>query len=90
MANWQARQVCPGLIVVSPRYDLYLKYSRLVRRIYRRYSETIEPFGMDESWIELPFTDDVEGVGRRTAEDIRQGNDETIEELVKVLQKLMK
>ena len=72
MANWQARQVCPGLIVVSPRYDLYLKYSRLVRRIYRRYSETIEPFGMDESWIELPFTDDVEGVGRRTAEDIRQ------------------
>ena len=72
MANWQARQACPGLIVVPPRYDLYLKYSRLVRRIYRRYSETIEPFGMDESWIELPFTNDVEGVGFRTAEEIRE------------------
>ncbi len=72
MANWQAQQVCPGLIMVPPRYDLYLKYSRLVRRIYRRYSETIEPFGMDENWIELPFTNDVEGVGRRTAEAIRR------------------
>ncbi|MGN1249615.1 MAG: DNA polymerase IV, partial [Candidatus Spyradocola sp.] len=33
-ANWQARQVCPGLICVPPHYDLYMKYSRLVRRIY--------------------------------------------------------
>ena len=71
MANWQAKQACPDLIVVSPHYDLYLKYSRIVRRIYRRYSETIEPFGMDENWIELPFTDDVEGIGYRTAEEIR-------------------
>ncbi len=72
MANWQAQQACPGLITVPPRYDLYLKYSRIVRRIYQRYSETIEPFGMDENWIELPFTNDVEGVGCQTAEAIRQ------------------
>ncbi|MBR6029467.1 MAG: DNA polymerase IV [Clostridia bacterium] len=72
MANWEARQACPGLIMVPPHYDLYMKYSRLVRRIYRRFSTTIEPFGMDESWIELPFTGDVEGVGRGTAEDIRR------------------
>ncbi len=72
MANWQALQACPGLIVVPPRYDLYLKYSRIVRGIYRRYSETIEPFGMDENWIELPFTNDVEGVGYHTAEEIRR------------------
>ena len=71
MANWQAKQACPDLIAVSPHYDLYLKYSRIVRNIYRRFSETIEPFGMDESWIALPFTDDVEGVGYKTAESIR-------------------
>lgn len=71
MANWQAKQACPGLIMVPPHYELYLKYSRIVRRIYKRYSETIEPFGMDENWIELPFTDDVEGIGYRTAEEIR-------------------
>lgn len=71
MANWQAKQACPGLIMVSPHYDLYLKYSRAVRRIYRRYSETVEPFGMDENWIDLPFTDDVSGEGFRVAEEIR-------------------
>ena len=53
MANWQAKQACPGLIMVDPHYDLYLKYSRIVRRIYQRYSEIIEPFGMDENWIQL-------------------------------------
>lgn len=55
MANWQAKQACPGLIMVDPHYDLYLKYSRIVRRIYQRYSEIIEPFGMDENWIQLPL-----------------------------------
>ena len=51
---------------------LYLKYSRIVRRIYQRYSEIIEPFGMDENWIQLPFTNDVEGIGFQTAEEIRR------------------
>ena len=72
MANWQALQACPDLRMVSPHYDLYLRYSRRVRAIYRRYSETIEPFGMDENWVELPFTDDVAGEGLRTAESIRE------------------
>ena len=72
MANWQAKQACPGLIMVDPHYDLYLKYSRIVRRIYQRYSEIIEPFGMDENWVQLPFTNDVEGIGFRTAEEIRK------------------
>ena len=74
MANWQAKQACPDLIMVPPHYDLYLKYSRIVRRIYKRYSETIEPFGMDENWIELPFTNnnDVESIGYETAQEIRR------------------
>lgn len=62
----------PRPIMVDPHYDLYLKYSRIVRRIYQRYSEIIEPFGMDENWIQLPFTNDVEGIGFRTAEEIRK------------------
>ncbi|MBR0341264.1 MAG: DNA polymerase IV [Oscillospiraceae bacterium] len=72
MANWQAKQACPGLIMVPPHYDMYLKYSRIVRRIYRRYSETIEPFGMDENWIDLPFTSDVSGEGYKIADEIRK------------------
>ena len=47
MANWEALQACPDLVVVKPHYDLYLKYSRLLQRIDRRYSNQVEPFGMD-------------------------------------------
>ncbi len=53
MANWEARQCCPGLITVPPQYDQYVKYSRLVRQIYQRYTDLIEPFGMDECWLDL-------------------------------------
>jgi len=53
MANWEARQICPGLIVVPPHYEQYVKYSRLARSIYARYSDLIEPYGMDECWVEI-------------------------------------
>lgn len=53
-ANWEARKACPQLIMVEPHYETYMYYSRLVRSIYRRYSDDIEPFGMDENWICLP------------------------------------
>lgn len=73
MANWQARQACPDLICVPPHYDLYVKYSKLVRRIYSEYTDTIEPFGMDENWVAIPYgRGDVEGEGRKIAEEIRR------------------
>jgi len=72
IANWQARQACPNLICVPPHYDLYLKYSRMVREIYSRYSDTIEPFGMDESWISIPYGRGVEKTGLLVAEEIRK------------------
>lgn len=53
MANWEARATCPGLIVVPPRYDQYVKFSRLGRAIYQRYSDAVEPFGMDECWCDV-------------------------------------
>ena len=71
-ANWQAKQTCPGLICVPPHYDLYLKYSRIVRRIYADYTDTIEPFGMDENWLSIPYGGgDVEGFGVTLANEIR-------------------
>lgn len=69
MANWQAMQACPGLVKVKPHYDLYLKYSKLLQRIYKRYSDNVEPFGMDECWISLPYDED-DAVS--VAEEIRQ------------------
>ena len=53
MALWEARQVCPGLVTVPPQYDEYIKYSRLAREIYYRYTDLVEPFGMDECWLSV-------------------------------------
>ena len=72
MANWQAKQACPDLIVVPPRYDLYLKYSRLVHSIYARFCNDIEPFGMDESWLKFEGVHDVEKDGAAIGEEIRR------------------
>ncbi len=72
MANWQALQACPGLIMVDPHYDLYLRYSEIVRGIYRRFADCIEPFGMDECWISIPCCESLEDEGRRIAETIRK------------------
>lgn len=52
-ALWQARERCPGLVVVTPRYDVYQKYSRLARQIYYQYTDLVEPFGLDEAWLDL-------------------------------------
>ena len=53
MAIWQAKECCRDLIVVPPQYDQYLKYSRLAHEIYLRYTDRMEPYGMDECWLDL-------------------------------------
>lgn len=52
-AIWQAKQKCPDLIVVPPHFDIYAKYSWLAREIYRRYTDKIEPMGLDEAWCDI-------------------------------------
>lgn len=52
-AIWQAKRKCPELIVIEPHFDVYMKYSRLARDIYRRYTDKIEPMGLDEAWCDI-------------------------------------
>ena len=53
MAIWQARQLCPELEVVEPHFERYAKYSAMVREIYAEYTDLCEPFGIDESWLDI-------------------------------------
>ncbi len=50
---WQAKQKCPDLIVVRPHFDRYIKYFRLAHEIYARYTDKIEPMGLDEAWCDI-------------------------------------
>ncbi|MDD3339801.1 MAG: DNA polymerase IV [Lachnospiraceae bacterium] len=72
MVNWEARQLCPNLIMVKPQYDQYLKYSELARNIYQRYTDQVEPYGMDECWLDVTGSRSVCGDGAKIAENIRQ------------------
>ena len=53
---WQARQKCPDLILLPSHHDLYREYSRKVNAIYERYTDLVEPFGIDESWLDVTGT----------------------------------
>ena len=72
MVNWEARQRCPDLIMVKPQYEQYLKYSELARNIYQRYTDQVEPYGMDECWLDVGGSRSVCGSGMEIAENIRQ------------------
>lgn len=66
---WQARQKCHDLVVVPPNFPLYMRFSKMARNIYRDYSRQIEPFGLDENWV------DITGSGKSpaaTAQEIRR------------------
>ena len=52
-ALWEARQKYPSLIILPPNYDLYLYLSRRTREIFGDYTDRIEPFGLDEAWLDL-------------------------------------
>ena len=72
MVNWEARQLCRDLIVVPPQYDQYLKYSKLTQSIYQRYTDMIEPFGMDECWLDVTGSQAMCGDAMTIAESIRR------------------
>ncbi len=53
---WQARQKCPELVLLPPTRRLYAEYSKKVNAIYDRFTDLIEPFGIDESWLDVTGT----------------------------------
>lgn len=52
-AIWQARQKCPDLQVLPPDFKKYMHFAHLMREIYAEYTDYIEPFGLDEAWLDV-------------------------------------
>lgn len=52
-AIWEAKQKCPTLITVAPHYDKYEEISQKAHEIYYKYTDLIEPFGLDECWLDV-------------------------------------
>ena len=69
---WQARRKCPELVVVPPHHDRYAEYSEKVNAVYQRYTDLVEPFGIDESWLDITGSMHLfGGDARRIADEIR-------------------
>ena len=53
---WQAKRKCPDLVLLPSHHSLYHDYSRRVNAIYEQYTDLVEPFGIDESWLDITGT----------------------------------
>lgn len=69
---WMAKQKCPDIIFVPPHYDLYMKHSKLVREIYSEYTDQVEPYGLDECWLDVTGSASLFGSGEEIANEIRR------------------
>lgn len=80
---WEAKRKCPGLIIRPVRFPEYVKRSRQVRDIYARFTDLIEPFGIDECWLDVTHSK-IFGNGEQIAEKIRRAVKEELNLTVSV------
>lgn len=71
-AIWQAKSKCPGLVTVLPDFNRYTEFSVAARKIYKDYSDLLEPFGPDEAWIDVSGSRLIFGNGLEIANRIRK------------------
>ncbi|MGI6107381.1 MAG: DNA polymerase IV [Lachnospiraceae bacterium] len=72
MALWQAREACPGVVLVPPHMSEYIHFSNLSHEILAEYSDLWEPFGLDECWVDVTRSVGILGDAHSLAEEIRQ------------------
>ncbi len=71
-AIWQAQQACPDLIIVPPDYPEYLRISGMMREIFNSYTDLVEPFGLDEAWLDVTGSTTLFGSAMDIAEAISE------------------
>lgn len=69
---WMARKKCPDLVLVPPHHSLYHAYSRRINEIYGRYTDQVEAFSVDESWLDVTGSRKLSGSGRQIADELRR------------------
>ena len=67
-----AKRKCPDLVLVPPHHGEYARWSKIVNAIYARYTEQVEPFGIDESWLDVTGSVGLFGDGKTIADRLRK------------------
>ena len=71
-AIWQAKAKCPDLVLAPPHHDKYEFYSKKLRELYYGYTDRVEPFGLDECWLDMTDACNDFDDAARVADSIRQ------------------
>ncbi len=71
-AIFEAKAKCPALVILPPLNEKYLEFSKRARKIYERYTDMIEPFGIDECWLDVTGSTMLFGNGEEIANKIRR------------------
>lgn len=70
---WQARKKCPDLLLLPAHHRKYREYSKRINAIYERYTDLVEPFSIDESWLDITGSMHLFGKnGREIADELRE------------------
>ncbi len=69
---WQARRKCPKLRLVAPHRSEYIKYSRRCNELYLQYTDLVDPFGIDESFLDVTGSMHLFGTGEQIADELRR------------------
>ena len=72
MTVWQALRLCPELRLVPPHHEKYKYWSGVINEIYQRFTDMVEPFSIDESWLDVTASEKLFGDGKTIADTIRK------------------
>jgi DNA polymerase-4 len=61
MPSKKALELCPDVIFVRPRFEVYKAVSIQIRNIFERYTDLIEPLSLDEAFLDV--TEDKQQIG---------------------------
>jgi len=64
MASVKAKRLCPDLVFVKPRFEVYKAVSQQIRAVFRDYTPDVEPLSLDEAYLDV--TEDIRGIGSAT------------------------
>ncbi len=68
---WQAKHKCPELVIVPPHYERYEEFYRRINALYCEYTDRVEPFSIDESWLDVTGSRLLFGDGKQIADTLR-------------------
>ena len=70
---WQAKNKCKNLIIIdAPHFDKYMEYSNKAKELYLKYTDLVEPMGLDECWLDVTHSIKLFGSGKAIADELRE------------------